>query len=162
MSSKRKVDRGVLERVAAYLVRKRMEEGWKSVHAWEDEKDPDKKDVRKRSYVGTPQQVSQSEMAKRFRISQGSLSQYERGTRLPEGDNLHAIAAYLGVEFYDVCEVPRSIPDDPSLQEVIEAWGWMPKDTRKKYANLIRDEAEAWKERSSPKGLTKKEVVIAK
>ena len=135
MSDKRKPDRRITERVSGYLVRKRMEEGWKGSH-----------------------QVSQSEMAKRIGISQGSLSQYERGTRIPDSDNLHAIAAYFGVEFYDMCEVPRSIPDDPSLQEVIEAWGWMPKDTRKKYANLIRDEAEAWKERSSPKGLTKKEV----
>ena len=139
MSDRYSSESRIRERVAGLLVRKRMEEGWKD-----------------------GKHVSQSEMSKRFGISQGSLSQYERGTRLPEGDNMHRIAAYIGVEFYDACEVPRSIPNEPTLLEVIENWAWLPKDFRKKFANLVRDEAEAQKERSSPKGLVKKEVATTK
>ena len=125
----------IKQRVAACLKRKRMEEGWRD---------------------GSP--VSQSELARRIGIAQGSLSQYESGTRLPEGDNIHKIAAYIGVEFYDLLEVPRSIPDNPLLKLIIEAWGHLPKDVQKKFANLVQDEAEVWKERSSPPKGNKKEV----
>ena len=125
----------VNQRVAGFLKRKRMEEGWRD---------------------GSP--ISQSEMARRMGIAQGSLSQYESGTRLPEGDNMHKMAAYLGVEFYDLLNAPRSIPDNPSLKLIIEAWGHLPKDVQKKFANLVQDEAEVWKERSSPPKGNKKEV----
>jgi len=125
----------IKQRVAGFLKRKRMEEAWRD---------------------GSP--ISQSEMAGRMGIAQGSLSQYESGTRLPEGDNMHKIAAYLGVEFYDILNEPRSIPDNPLLKLIIEAWGHLPKDVQKKFANLVQDEAEVWKERSSPPKASKKEV----
>lgn len=126
------------KKVAEFLRTKRMEEGWRD---------------------GAP--VSQSEMARRMDIAQGSLSQYERGTRLPDSDNMHKIAAYLGVEFYDLVGEPRSVPNEPSLLEIIEAWAWLPKDVRKRFSNLVRDEAEAWKERSRPKAVKGKEVITS-
>lgn len=95
--------------------------------------------------------ISQSELARLIGVSQGSLSQWMTGTRLPEEDNRDKLAAYFGNEIYDILEVPAKIPPNKQLNRIVVVFGHLPVDVQKKLADMAEDEAEVWKERSTPK-----------
>ena len=117
------------KKMADYLHRKRLEEGFK---------------------VGRT--VSQSEMARRIGIPQGSLSQYENGTRLPNDENKHKLAAYLGVEIYEILGGPLMMPDNRELRRVARLWDKLTPDMQKRFANQVEDEVELWEDKIKEMG----------
>jgi len=90
--------------------------------------------------------VSQTEMSRRIGVPQGSLSQYEKGTRVPDTENAHKIAAYAGVKVYDILEMPRSLPNDRELVALATVWPELTKDMRKKLVRLAQDEYDMLQE----------------
>lgn len=91
--------------------------------------------------------VSQTELARRIGIPQGSLSQYEKGTRVPDTENAHKIAAFAGVKVYDILEMPRALPNDKELVALATVWPDLTKDMRKKLVRLAQDEYDMLQER---------------
>ncbi len=91
--------------------------------------------------------ISQTEMARRIGIPQGSLSQYEKGTRVPDTENAHKIAAYAGVKVYDILEMPRSLPNDIDLIAVATCWPDISKGMRKRVRQMIEEEFDMLHER---------------
>jgi len=91
--------------------------------------------------------ISQTEMSRRIGIPQGSLSQYEKGTRIPDTENAHLIAAFAGVKVYDILEMPRSLPNDKELVALATVWPDLTKDMKKKLVRLAQDEYDLLQER---------------
>lgn len=90
--------------------------------------------------------MSQTQIARMIGVSQSSLSQYVNGTRLPTGQNLHYLADAFGLEIYDICGVPRQMPNDERFKRIAEKWAYLPEDFQKKLADLAEDEFEMLKE----------------
>lgn len=90
--------------------------------------------------------LTQSEIARRIGIPQGSYNQYINKVRLPDEKNRDLLAAYYGPQVYDILEVPRKLPAG-DLTDIAMAWDVLPKDVRRKYRDMILDEAEEWRER---------------
>ena len=104
-------------------------------------------DLRMREAFKDGRPVSQTEMARRIGIPQGSLSQYEKGTRVPDTENAHKIAAFAGVKVYDILEMPRSLPNDKELVALATVWPDLTKDMKKKLVRLAQDEYDLLQER---------------
>ena len=104
-------------------------------------------DLRMREAFKDGKPVSQTEMARRIGIPQGSLSQYEKGTRVPDTENAHKIAAFAGVKVYDILEMPRSLPNDKELVALATVWPDLTKDMKKKLVRLAQDEYDMLQER---------------
>ncbi len=104
-------------------------------------------DLRMREAFKDGRPVSQTELARRIGIPQGSLSQYEKGTRVPDTENAHKIAAFAGVKVYDILEMPRSLPNDKELVALATVWPDLTKDMRKKLVRLAQDEYDMLQDR---------------
>ena len=104
-------------------------------------------DLRMREAFKDGRPVSQTEMARRIGIPQGSLSQYEKGTWVPDTENAHKIAAFAGVKVYDILEMPRSLPNDKELVALATVWPDLTKDMKKKLVRLAQDEYDLLQER---------------
>jgi transcriptional regulator with XRE-family HTH domain len=91
--------------------------------------------------------ISQSELARKVGVAQGSLSQWEQGTRVPDDANAHKLASFFGPAVYRILEMPIMMPKDPSLVNIAEDWEYLNKDQKKKFANMIRDLADEQRER---------------
>ena len=81
--------------------------------------------------------VSLAEWARYLGVSNASLSQWMNGNREPSGDNVHALAAKLGVKIYDLLGVPRSMPDNPSLVYITENWFSLTQDQKDEIMSTI-------------------------
>lgn len=88
--------------------------------------------------------VSQSEMARLIGIPQGSLSQYENGTRLPNDENAIKLGDYFGPEIYEILGIPPRMPNDPLLRRVAASWMKLQPDMQKRIVNKIEDAVEEW------------------
>jgi transcriptional regulator with XRE-family HTH domain len=86
--------------------------------------------------------LSQTRIAQEIGVSQGSLSQYLNGSRLPTGERLHKLAAAFGMEIYDICGVPRRLPDDENLQKIAEYWPSLSEDTKRRMVDMAREKAK--------------------
>lgn len=88
--------------------------------------------------------VSQSEMARDIGIPQGSLSQYENGTRLPNEENRIKLANYLGPEVYEILGAPVMMPDDPMLNRIVYAWHKLSPDLQKHFVRQVEEAVDEW------------------
>ena len=88
--------------------------------------------------------VSQSEMARKIGIPQGSLSQYENGTRLPNEDNRIKIANYFGPEVYEILGAPVMMPEDPLLTRIVYAWKKLTPDMQKILVRNAEEAVDEW------------------
>ena len=93
--------------------------------------------------------VSQSEMARLIGIPQGSLSQYENGTRLPNEENKYKLGNYFGPEVYEILGGPVMMPDDPLLRRVAHVWTKLNPDMQKRIVNKVEDAVLEWDEQVS-------------
>ena len=83
--------------------------------------------------------VSLAEWARYLGVSNASLSQWMNGNREPTGDNVHLLAAKLGVKVYDLLGVPRLLPDNPSLVYITENWYSLSKDQQDEIMKMMED-----------------------
>jgi len=90
--------------------------------------------------------ISQSEMARLIGIPQGSLSQYENGTRLPNEDNKYKLGNYFGPEVYEILGGPVMMPDDPLLSRIVYAWRKIQPDLQKHFVRQVEEAADEWDE----------------
>jgi transcriptional regulator with XRE-family HTH domain len=89
--------------------------------------------------------ITQSEFARMLGIPQGSMSQYINGTRLPNEENTHKIAKKLGIEVYQILDMPIPLPDDPNIKNLVIAYQALPSNKKQTYLDLIINEAEKYK-----------------
>ena len=83
--------------------------------------------------------VSQSDMAERVGIPQGTYNKYEMGKVPPSDRNKHKLAAYFGIEIYEICGGPIMMPNNKILREIAKVWGKIPEDVQKKHRDQILD-----------------------
>ena len=88
--------------------------------------------------------ISQSEMARLIGIPQGSLSQYENGTRLPNDANAIKLGDYFGPVIYEILEMPPRMPTDPLLYRIVHIWKTLPTDTQKYLVNRAEESVDEW------------------
>lgn len=49
--------------------------------------------------------ITQKELSEKTKISMVSLAKYEKGERLPSYENLNRLAAVLGLDYDEVCDI---------------------------------------------------------
>jgi len=91
--------------------------------------------------------VSQSDMAERVGIPQGTYNKYEMGKVPPSDRNKHKLAAYFGIEIYEICGGPIMMPDNKILREIAKVWGKIPVDVQMKHRDQILDSVAEWEDR---------------
>ena len=91
--------------------------------------------------------VSQSDMAERVGIPQGTYNKYEMGKVPPSDRNKHKLAAYFGIEIYEICGGPIMMPNNKILREIAKVWGKIPEDVQKKHRDQILDSVAEWEDR---------------
>ena len=91
--------------------------------------------------------VSQSDMAERVGIPQGTYNKYEMGKVPPSDRNKHKLAAYFGIEIYEICGGPIMMPNNKILREIAKVWGLIPEDVQKKHRDQILDSVAEWEDR---------------
>lgn len=74
---------------------------------------------------------SQTELAAEMGITQAALSKLMQGNTRPRIDTIEKIAGVTGLDFYDVCDVPRIIPNDPLIRKILEGWKDLNKDEQR-------------------------------
>ncbi len=94
--------------------------------------------------------ISQSEIADRVGIPQGTYNKYETGKSPPNDINKHKLAAFWGVEIYRICGGPVPMPDNPSLREVAEVWCQLPAEAQRKFRDVILEAAKEWENHNKP------------
>jgi transcriptional regulator with XRE-family HTH domain len=62
-------------------------------------------------------------------VSRGTFNKWLNGDRKPDGESIAILAEKLGVEIYDVLDVPRP---DPELQAIIRNWARIPAEKRRR------------------------------
>lgn len=77
------------------------------------------------------------EFAKHLGVSQQSVSNWWNGDRVPEGANVQKLAKRLGLEVYDVLNLPRP---DADLHYLTREWDNLPPDVRR----ALREQAEKY------------------
>ena len=90
--------------------------------------------------------ISQSELARRCGVPQGSLNQYINGTRLPDDKNKHKLAGYLGVEIYEILGGPVMLPDNEYMRRVARVLPKLTPDQQKSFTLRIEEAAQDWEE----------------
>jgi len=91
--------------------------------------------------------VSQSDMAERVGIPQGTYNKYEMGKVPPSDRNKHKLAAYFGIEIYEICGGPVMMPNNKILRQIVKVWGKLPEDVQKKIRDQILDSVAEWEDR---------------
>lgn len=77
------------------------------------------------------------EFAKYIGVSQSSISMWWNGDRLPEGANVQKLAKKLGLEVYDVLNLPRP---DADLHYLTREWDNLSPEARR----ALREQAEKY------------------
>jgi len=91
--------------------------------------------------------VSQSEIAEKANIPQATYNKYEMGKVPPNDKNMHKLAAFWGIEIYEICGGPVMMPNNKVLRQIVKVWGKLPEDVQKKFRDQILDSAAEWEDR---------------
>lgn len=63
---------------------------------------------------------SQQQLAMKLHLTQGAISQWERGTTYPAADQLVSLAAVFGISVDELLEVEKEKPKDPYEDDVMQ------------------------------------------
>lgn len=89
------------------------------------------------------------EFAKYLGVSQQTVSNWWNNTRVPEGANVQKLARVLGLEVYDVLNLPR--PDE-HLHYVQKLWDHLSPEERR----TLREQAEKYATKNESRRVSKK------
>jgi len=81
--------------------------------------------------------VSAAEFAKYLEVSNTSLSQWMNMVRLPTGSNVHKIAAKCGPQIYDIMGIPRMMPKDEKLNQIVDRWYQLSEEDQERIFNEL-------------------------
>lgn len=65
---------------------------------------------------------TQADMARKTNQSQQVISKLMLGNNRPSNKTMDAIASVYGPGIYDACDVPRRMPPDPMVAEILANW----------------------------------------
>lgn len=98
--------------------------------------------------LGRGHVMTQNEFAVKLGVNDGALSQWMNERRIPNDESADALANALGNIVYDILGKPHKMPNDPDLNIVSKLWHLLPKDARKKYRDMIQDQAEEYMDKA--------------
>jgi DNA-binding XRE family transcriptional regulator len=102
---------------------------------------------RRKLNLDSGQDYTQTDIAVRVGIPQGTYNKFETGRVLPSDRNKHKLAAFWGLDVYEICGGPIMMPDNPILRQIAKAWARLPEDAQKKYGDAILKAVAEWEAR---------------